>query len=169
MWRLLLCLVVVLCLGAQCSIIPNISDGDGDGNGVQSATLTHQGFDFSLGDIPADEADLDGEIIWWAPSPTVSDLSNTDQLWWRPKENYDDNTNYTKDMGAVSLASVTTVPTEWDAGPDEDLPPLQVNHVYVVKCLDGYAKFLVKSIDNTVMSESIAVDYVYTSGTTFSD
>ena len=41
------------------------------------------------------------------------------------------------------------------------LEPLAVNHVYVVKCKDGYAKFLVTAIDLTGDGWPITVQYYY--------
>ena len=49
-----------------------------------------------------------------------------------------------------------------------DLPPLQVGHVYVVKCLDGYAKFLVKAI-RVVPQWEVDVEYVYSPSASFAD
>jgi len=153
------------------------SDGVNDGGGgdqdtqnntpqYKTTTLKHDGFDFSSDAIPASWEDSDGETVNWAPYPTVNQLSYTDYVWWRTFSN-DDNNNYTKDMGAVSMSSVISVPTTWDGGQDQELSPLQVGHVYVVKCLDGYAKFLVKSID--AVNWTADVEYEYTTGTTFAN
>jgi len=167
MRKVLFCLAVVLaCSGQLC--LPNLTPTDGSAT-VKTATLTHSGFDFSedAGGSPTtgDVENSDGEIIGWSPAPTVWDNGDGNSVWWRSDENTE-TTNYTKDMGEVTLASVTSVPTEWDGTTDASLPPLQVGHVYVVKCLDGYAKFLVKAVRVDPAWEA-DVDYVYTSGSSF--
>lgn len=166
MRRLLFCLLVmVICSGQTCSL----PTPGGDSNGAaKSATLTHSGFDFSkdvggsadVGDVP----DADGDVVGWSPAPTVWTDEGGNSVWWRSRAN-NETTNFTKDMGAVSLASVIAVPTTWDGTTDTSLPSLQVGHVYVVKCLDGYAKFLVKAID--AQAWTVDVDYQYTSGSSF--
>jgi hypothetical protein len=131
-------------------------------SGGTPATLKHDGFDFSAG-IIADYTDNDGEIIGWAPSPSKSPEGAPDTaVWWRNNSNTDTE-NFTKDMGAVSLDSVTTIPTTWDGGKDTVLAPLEIGHVYVVKCQDGYAKFVVKSVSEW----DVSVDYAFTSGSSF--
>ena len=162
MRNILFCLaVLVICSGQSCFPLPN-SDSK-----VKSAILNHFGFDFSAGvggsQETGDVENADGEIIGWSPAPTVWTDGDGDSVWWRSRANTSD-TNFTKDMGQVSLASVTAVPAAWDGTTDTSLPPLQVNHVYVVKCLDGYAKFLVKEI---LADWQVRVDYQYTSGNSF--
>jgi hypothetical protein len=133
------------------------------------ATLTHMsGFDFSTGTIPATGEDDDGSILAWAPFPSAAPAgggSSTDLWFWARANTADE--NFTKDMGMVLLSSITAVPDTWDAGKDLPLDPLQVDHVYVVKCRDGYAKFLVKSLDPFGEDWSAEVDYVFTAGLTF--
>lgn len=173
MRNILLCLaVIMLCTGQLCMPLNSFSDTsqEDDGSTAIAATLTHSGFDFSEnngtpppggGDVP----NADGETIGWSPSPTVWTAGDGTSVWWRTRSN-DDTTNYTKDFGEVSLDSVTTVPTTWDGTTTASLPPLMVNHVYVVKCLDGYAKFLVKAIRTDTGWEA-DVEFVFTSGMTF--
>jgi len=133
-------------------------------------TLAHWGVDFSTGavgdPVTGDVADSDGAIITWTPLPSNRVDSDT-EVWFRPDSNTATE-NFISDMGAVALSSVTTIPAEWDGGPGQDLPALQVDHVYVVKCLDGYAKFLVTATRVTPDWEA-DVEYVYTSGTTFAN
>jgi len=126
------------------------SSGNDDNNGsveYTTAVLNHFGFDFSE-NASGNETDgdlaievRDGDIIVWPPAPTTS---TEDGLWFRTE--VDNAKNYLKDMGEVALSSVTAIPASWDAEDGGDLPPLQLNHVYVVKCLDGYAKFLVTEL-----------------------
>ena len=155
-------------VGAGC---PASTDSTGDLTSTDSTTkemiLVHAGVDFSadaVGDAIVDpNNNRDGETIAWPPSPNTWYYSDTD-VWFRPTANTDQ-ASFTKDMGAVTLSSVTTVPTTWDGGVDQDLPALQVDHVYVVKCLDGYAKFLVKAI-RTDPDWEADVEYVFSTGDT---
>lgn len=141
----------------------------GAGGGA-TLTLTHAGVDFSTGTagdiVTGDVANSDGDMIGWAPSPNNWVSSDT-EVWFRPGPNTATE-NFISDMGAVALSSVTTIPTTWDGGSGQDLPALQVDHVYVVKCEDGYAKFLVKATRVTPDWEA-DVEYVYTTGTTFAN
>ena len=168
MRRILLTLaVMVICSGQIC--IPTAgTNGDGQST-AKTATLAHWGFDFSEGvsgsEAGGDVDNADGETIGWSPWPTVWTDGGGTSVWWRSRENTAD-TNFTKDMGEVTLASVTTVPTTWDGTTDASLPALQVNHVYVVKCIDGYAKFLVTALRVDTGWEA-DVEYEYTSGTSF--
>jgi len=134
-----------------------------------SVTLTHAGFDFSEGTEPANWDTNDGHTTNWPAFPTIHETkSYSTYVWFEPFANTAD-ANYVKDMGAVALSSVMQVPTQWDAGPGLTLEPLLVGHVYVIKCLDGYAKFLVKSIDATEFDWAVEVEYAFTAGTTFAE
>jgi len=125
-----------------------------------TGVFTHlDGFDFSEGTGGTDNKD--GNVVMWAPWPNNAWVG--DGTWWNPFTNTATE-NFTKDMGEVELNSVLTVPGTWDGGAGQDLPPFQVGHVYVVKCLDGYAKFKVLTAEAGV----IEAQYWYTSGTTFS-
>lgn len=136
----------------------------GGGDGYREAVLTQRGFDFSEGIEPEDILDIDGDIVNFAPPPTVSDKSYGDYLWFRPETNTSTE-NFTKGMGPVSLDSVREAPGAWDSGPGQNLEPLVLNHVYVVKCIDGHVKFAVRDI-NPILRE-VEVEYYHTSGTTF--
>jgi len=139
------------------------------GTTTNEMTLGHYGVDFSTGetgDEIADYSNVDGETIGWPPSPSNWVASDT-EVWYRPAANTSEQ-NFTKDMGAVTLNAVTAVPSTWDGGPEQDLAALQVGHVYVVKCLDGYAKFLVKAIRYDPNWEA-DVEYEFTTGTTFAN
>ncbi len=146
---------------------PSLSRGM---TGGATLTLVHGGVDFSTGTVgdpvTGDVANSDGNTIGWTPMPNNRVDSNT-EVWFRPSSNTVTE-NFISDMGAVALSSVTTIPTTWDGGVEQDLPALQVDHVYVVKCLDGYAKFLVKATRTTPDWEA-DVEYVFTSGTTFTN
>lgn len=111
---------------------------DDDDYTYKTAKLTHGGFDFSEDQSNPPYENADGDIVPWSP---VTEVQGNNELWYRP--NYDiDADNSQKDMGAVSLESITGVPSSYDADP----APLQKDHCYVVKCLDGYAKFKVLEI-----------------------
>ena len=131
-----------------------------------SATLTHMwGFDFSTGTTPESWEDSDGDIIGWAPSPGLRRDSTT-EVWFRTVLSESSTTEtFIKDYGAVGLNTILNAPDSWDGGPDITLEALALSHSYVVKCLDGYAKFYVTSIN--APSWEVDVQYLYTSGTTF--
>ncbi|MBK9118087.1 MAG: hypothetical protein IPM18_00545 [Phycisphaerales bacterium] len=136
---------------------------------VRALTLVHAGVDFSLGLTGTPTADIensDGETIGWPPLPNNWRMTDT-EVWFRPAANTAED-SFSKDMGAVALRSVTTVPDTWDGGVGLELAALQVGHVYVVKCRDGYAKFLVKAI-RVESAWEVDVEYVFTSGLTFPD
>ncbi len=136
---------------------------------AQRLTLVHAGVDFSAGttgDAMASADDSDGFTTTWPPPPNNWYFSGT-EVWFAPAVNTDD-TNYLKDMGNVSLSSVTSAPQSWDGGQGLDLPPLQVGHVYVVKCRDGYAKFLVLAIRTDPHWEA-DVEYVFSSDSLFTN
>jgi hypothetical protein len=128
------------------------------------ATLTHSGFDFSEG-TTGEYSTYDGEVIFWQPGAATHPDYPRDSgyLWWRNTRLDDVNhASQTKDMGAVDIATVREVPAEWDKPPL--IPPLLVGHTIVAKCYDGYVKFQVISID-----ESVRVKYLYSPDTTFAE
>lgn len=170
--------LAVIAMGAApaCDVPVPPVEGQNPGGGdpavespsYESVTLTHAGFDFSTGVVPASFETSDGHTTNWPCMPTVNaEKAYGNYVWFEPFANTS-SANFTKDMGAVALNAVTQVPTTWDAGPGLILEPLVVNHVYVIKCLDGYAKFLVKAVYPAPDPPwSVDVDYAYTSGATF--
>ena len=133
------------------------------------ATITHQGFDFSTGGIPASDQYADGETVGWEPGFGVNpNYPNNDiYIWWRNK--YIDTVNYqnqTKDMGIVDMATVTQVPGSWDVSPN--ILPLLAGHVIVAKCKDGYVKFEVVSANASTLWPA-QVYYYFSSSATFSE
>lgn len=167
MKRVFLCLACLalwgLCSAQSCNLITLPV-----GNPYQSVTLKHSGFDFSAGVVPTAWDDSDGHTTNWPAFPTINPAKEYSQyVWFEPFANTNTE-NFVKDMGEVALSSVINVPTQWDAGAGLVLEPLQVNHVYVIKCRDGYAKFLVKSIDPSQDQEwAVEVEYAFTAGNTF--
>ena len=133
----------------------------------REATLTHSGFDFSLGET-GEYPTYDGEIITWQPSAEDHPDYPRDSgyLWWR-NTHLDDLSfsSQTRDMGPVDLASVRSVPAEWDKSPL--VPPLLVGHTIVARCYDGYVKFQVISVDP--QAEAVLVRYFHSADSTFAD
>jgi hypothetical protein len=135
----------------------------------REATLTHSGFDFSEG-TTGEYPTHDGEIISWQSdlmATTHPDYPrDSDYLWWRNLHLDDVNhASQTKDMGAVDISTVRTVPADWDKSPL--IPPLLVGHTIVAKCYDGYVKFQVISVDP--VDWSARVRYSYSADATFDD
>ena len=132
-----------------------------------TATITHDGFDFSEGVIPTDWANADGETILWQPGSGNNPLypNNDIYIWWR--NNSIDTVNYlnqTKDMGIIDISSVSQVPGDWDKSPD--ILPLLPGHVIVAKCRDGYVKFEVVSSDTSSVWPA-QVNYLFSTSSTF--
>jgi len=147
------------------------------GGGATRVTLTHDGFDFSTNDGQPAWEQSDGYLSAWTSLAYPPGHEWGSALWLSPYE-YASQTGQIsiQDMGAVSLDSVTTVPSDWSYTEGMTENPLMVGHVYVVRARDGYAKFEVIAVSDmsTVTQESfdpgawtVEIDYVYTSGTTF--
>jgi len=110
-------------------------------------------------------ADRDVDIIGWAPSPGMRRDSTT-EVWCRTTLSESSTTeSFIKDYGAVALSTITVAPSSWDGTLTTTLDALAVSHSYVVQCTDGYAKFIVTSIN--AVSWEAGVIYEYTSGTTW--
>lgn len=133
---------------------------DKDEISYKTFKITHYGFDFSEAKVDSTGTTNDGDIVNWSPV----NPQNRNHLWYRPDYSIDA-TNSQKDMGNVSLSSITSVPSSFDADPN----PLQKGNCYVVKCKDGYAKFKVLDLsdsnDNTMWWAK--VEYEYSSNTNF--
>jgi len=129
-----------------------------------TATLTHDGFDFSANAADQDFQTNDGDVIVWQPgnqtNPSYPDDTN---VWWRNDNATQSGLNETIDMGAVELSSVTQVPSQFEASPN--ITPLLVGHVYVATCRDGSVKFRVTATDTS--NWTATVEFVFTSGTSF--
>jgi sugar lactone lactonase YvrE len=142
---------------------------NGTTTSYQEATLTHSGFDFSEG-TTGEYPTYDGEIISWQSdlmaTPHPNYPRDSDYLWWRNLHLDDVNhASQTKDMGAVDISTVRTVPADWDKSPL--IPPLLVGHTIVAKCYDGYVKFQVISVDP--VDWSARVRYSYSADAVFDD
>ncbi len=136
--------------------------------------LTHYGSDFSaqnssdgtVSDLPTTEAD--GATISWAPAETTAPAdAPSGSMWWRSSYYISTNEATIKGYGEVEPGSVTSIPSSWDGTPGATLEPLALNHVYVVRCLDGYAKFKVLELPAVGAAWNVTVEAYYTSGTSF--
>ncbi|MFC1771472.1 hypothetical protein ACFLZV_06270 [Candidatus Margulisiibacteriota bacterium] len=135
-----------------------------------TAVVDHFGFDFSEGIATANNSD--GETIDWLPGGgTHPSYSNwVGNLWWRntslDQVNYK---NQTKDYGQVSLASVTSAPSEWDVTPN----PLIPGHIFAAKCADGFVLMEVLAVGTANIPEAAdkiwpaKVKYIFTTSSTF--
>ena len=126
--------LILFCASCELFIIDNEPDVS-----YKIATLSHAGFDFSTGisDTLRWENN-DGDVVNWSPV----DPQKRNKLWYRPGFGFTPelpSDNSQKNMGLIPLDSIFNVPAKFDADPD----PLKIGNSYVVKCLDGYAKFKV--------------------------
>ncbi len=128
-------------------------DDDSDSSYIK-VKITHYGYDFSEEKVDSTGTTNDGDIVNWSPV----NPQNRNHLWYRPDYTIDA-TNSQKDMGDVSLESITSVPASFDADPN----PLQIGNAYVIKCKDGYAKFKVLDLsdsdDNTIWWAKIEYEF----------
>ncbi len=143
----------------------------GGGAGGNMMVMTHGGVDFSAGvgnceteNIPYESHD--GDVINWSPF-YYGDSQYTqwgESLWFRPAGGSASDYQI-KDMGAVSLDSITTVPGSWDTG---DIAPLTVGHAYVVQCKDGCAKFYVTALEgDSPGTAKVTVQYAFSTTANF--
>ncbi len=122
-----------------------------------TAVIGHYGYDFSTTTSGGPYSDQDGWTNTWGcgDSPTSSGI------FWCPSST---NTNAVlKDMGEVTLSSVTTVPTSWDS----PIEALQLNHVYVANTNEGYVKFKVLHLMPESWTWDVAVEYELSQGDSF--
>lgn len=119
---------------------------------TKSATISHHGFDFSTGK----KGYADGETISWCPEG--SNPNYPKGVWWRSSGK----TQY-KNLGNVSLSSVSSVPNSWD----NPAVPLLVGNTYVIKCTDGYAAIKVLSVNANANDWPVRVEYKFTTGSSF--
>jgi hypothetical protein len=136
-------------------LVENSSISSSSSSVVKTAILTHNGFDFSTGQA----AHGDGETIGWnSGQQTNPNYSNG--VWWRGK-----NTNNQIDLGNISLTSVIELPS---SGWDKVINPLIKDHVYIIKCEDGYAVFKVlKQPDPNSNLWEAEVKYIYSTNGNF--
>jgi len=134
---------------------------DNPGVTYSTAIITHYGFDFSAGKVDSLGNDNDGDVVNWSPV----NPQKRNKLWYRPGYGITAQLppdNSQKNYGIFPLDSILAIPSTFDADPD----PLKIGNSYVVKCLDGYAKFKVLELgDNNDWWAK--VEYEFTSGNKF--
>jgi len=127
-----------------------------------------RGVDFSEDDNNATWDKQDGYTVTWSPTTYIEGEEKDKAIWY--SNNVLDTTNtyiYIQSLGKVSLDSVTSVDTTaWHLS-TEPLQSLQKDFVYVVKTLDGYAKFKVISLDFVSEEWNFKAEYQYSSTTNF--
>ncbi len=137
--QLIFIIVLAITLFSSCDSCELFKIEDEPGVSYKTATLSHAGFDFSAGISDTVKwENNDGDVVNWSPV----DPQKRNKLWYRPgfgiKAELPPN-NSQKNMGMFPLDSIFNVPSTFDPDPD----PLAIGNSYVVKCLDGYAKFKV--------------------------
>ncbi len=159
--------ILMMLMMYSCGNYGDTSDlsGYGDDSGTfTNATITHEGFDFAKGV----KAPTDGEVVTWCPNDgnNPNYANNSGYLWWRSAYEIDpDNKTIISHYGEVDLASIKTAPSTWDV-PDQ-MYPLINNHCYVIKCLNGYAKFRVIETHPDSEFWEVDIEYAYSTTTTF--
>ena len=117
--------------------------------------IKHSGIDWSdNASVPTDYANADGETIGWCEIGTQ--IPGVTGIWYRSNTPGEEMYN----LGNVDLESVNS----FDANlVDTDIcdSPLAVGDVWVIKCLDGYVKFKITSVDENSVDWEVGVEYEY--------
>ena len=126
------------------------------------------GIDFSEDDTNPVWEKQDGYAVTWSPTNYVQGEEYGKAIWYSNNAIDPSNTYiYIQSLGNVSLDSVSSVDTTaWHLASDP-LQSLQKDSVYVVKTLDGYAKFKVLSLDFVSEDWNFEAEYQYSSTTNF--
>jgi len=138
----------------------------------KSATIGHNGYDFSKNDNNASWENQDGYTIAWTNNGMEYSEGESwgSAVWFGVNAQDDQNKHlFMYDTGEVSLDSIGSVDeSKWQNIGDAE-KSLQVNHVYVLKALDGYVKLKVISINSTTEMHKVSFDaqYQYSTTTTF--
>jgi hypothetical protein len=126
-----------------------------------TGTIKHAGIDWSANaSVPSDYSNADGETIGWCEKGTQ--IPSVTGLWSRSNTAGEEMYN----LGNIDLESVNS----YDANlVDTDIcdSPLAVGDVWVIKCLDGYVKFKVTSVDENSVDWEVGVEYEYSTTTDF--
>ena len=153
-------LIVILII--QISSCKLFDEDDNPCTTYKTATLSHYGFDFSAGiSDTIGWQNNDGDVVNWSPV----NPQKRNKLWWRPGSGIAQElpaNNSQKNYRVFPLDSILAIPSTFDANPD----PLKIGNSYVVKCLDGYAKFKVLELGNN-NDWWAKVEYEFTSGNKF--
>jgi len=146
------------------------SSDDSSNSNVKQISVTHLGgVDFSEHSSTADWEEQDGYTTSWSPTAYISGEEYGSGLWYSNNV-YDDTYTYIyiQSLGEVDLDSVKSVDTTAWHPYGTGLQSLQLNHVYVVKARDGYAKFKVTSLTlEDDQDWSFTADYVYSETISF--
>jgi len=143
-------------------------DGDFTPDGATITVLGHSGMNLSDGIVYPLEDTHDVATIGWSPTGTYdAGVSWGDGVWLRA--NYESTEySYVADMGANSLAQVTSLPTAWptkddfntEADESSAAPALVKGHVYVVRMLDGnYAKIRILNTPDADGDWNVLIEY----------
>lgn len=137
----------------------------------KTATVTHSGFDFSTGEVGPEWEQQDFYLTAWANTNYPTGYEWGSGIW---VNTYDYSQIHVMDQGEVELSSVTEIPTDWSVPVGAVDYPLQLNHVYILRARDGFAKFKVVSLspsgtvgENQIGEMQIEIEYEYTEGTSF--
>jgi hypothetical protein len=142
-------------------------DKEPDTSNYITATLTHDGFDFSAGVFDAVTwENNDCDLIGWHSGISFvhpSYPSNTTYTWIRNDyaDTSSNNDCYVKNYGAVDVTTITSTAVHNDSL----IKPLVVGDVWVVKCRDGFAKFEVLTVDGVNWESQ--VQYIFTTASSF--
>ena len=126
-----------------------------------TGVIKHSGIDWSAdASVPADYSNADGETIGWCEIGTQ--IPGVTGLWYRSNTTGEEMYN----LGNVDLESVNSYDPSL-VETDICDSPLVVGDVWVIKCLDGYVKFKVTSVDENSIDWEVGVEYEYSTTTDF--
>jgi len=144
------------------------STSDDSSSSAKEIIVTHNGgVDFSENSTNIEWEQQDGYAVTWSPGAYVDGEEYGKGIWYSNNV-YDANYIYIQDAGAISLDDVSSIDeSKWPATTSA-IAALKVNHVYIVKTRDGYAKFKVSAVDFTSEDWNFTATYVYSLTTSFS-
>lgn len=131
-------------------------------SGFRQSVVDVNGFDFSAGGLSSDYDALD---IVLSDSPFENPDERSDSLYY-----FDvlvsDQFQFIKDYGLETFNYLDRVPqyVNWDSLS----PPIKVDHLYLIRCKDGYVKLKIMQISGSnLYNVVINFIYSYTSGEDF--
>lgn len=131
-------------------------------NDFRQSVIDVNGFDFSAGGLSSDYDALDVVITRHSPdnpADTGDSVYYFDVL-------FSDIHQYIKDYGEETFNYLDRVPAYvyWDSIP----PPIYIDHLYLIRCKDGYAKLKILRISgDNINNVIINFIYSYTDGDLF--
>lgn len=144
------------------------NDNEEELPGYKTATITHNGFDFSEGKMEENPQLWDGSVNKWQPgNGEHGTYKNNDKYLWWNNSGVNNGISATKYMGSgKDLSTITSVPTNnWDSNPT--ILPLLEDILYVAKCRDGYVKFRILSTNPNSNNWVAEIEYYFSTTTTF--